>query len=92
MELSEEIKTRLSSLEPTLLELSDQSAQHAGHAGNTGGGHFQLKIVSSYFLNQSQISRHRLVYQAISDLMPHKIHAISILAIAPNDPITITSN
>lgn len=92
MELSEEIKTRLSSLEPTLLELSDQSAQHAGHAGNTGGGHFQLKIVSSCFLNQSQISRHRLVYQAISDLMPHKIHAISILAIAPNDPITITSN
>jgi BolA family transcriptional regulator, general stress-responsive regulator len=92
MELSEEIKTRLSSLEPTLLELSDQSALHAGHAGNTGGGHFQLKIVSSCFLNKSQISRHRLVYQAISDLMPHKIHAISILAIAPNDPITITSN
>lgn len=92
MSLSEEIKLRLSSLEPTLFELSDQSAMHAGHAGNSGGGHFQLKIVSSRFSNQSQIARHRMVYQAIHDLIPHKIHAISILAISPNDPITITSN
>jgi BolA protein len=90
--LSEEIKARLSSLEPTLIELTDQSALHTGHAGNLGGGHFQLKIVSSHFLNQSQIARHRMVYQAIHDLMPHKIHAISILAISPNDPITTTSN
>lgn len=92
MNLSEEIKLRLSSLEPTLFELSDQSAMHAGHAGSSGGGHFQLKIVSSRFSNQSQIARHRMVYQAIHDLIPHKIHAISILAISPNDPITITSN
>lgn len=92
MNLPEEIKLRLGSLEPTLLELSDQSAMHAGHAGNSGGGHFQLKIVSSHFSNQSQIARHRMVYQAIHDLMPDKIHALSILAISPNDPITITSN
>ncbi|OYY90567.1 MAG: transcriptional regulator, partial [Methylophilales bacterium 16-45-7] len=30
------IKARLSSLEPTTLELIDQSALHIGHAGNTG--------------------------------------------------------
>lgn len=92
MNLVEEIKQRLNSLEPSIVELSDQSALHAGHAGNTGGGHFHLKIVSSRFSNQSQVARHRMVYQAINDLMPHTIHAISILAISPNDPITITSN
>lgn len=92
MNLAEEIKRRLNSLEPTVIELSDQSALHAGHAGNSGGGHFHLKIVSSRFSNQSQIARHRMVYQAINDLMPHTIHAISILAISPNDPITTTSN
>lgn len=92
MPLADEIKLRLNSLEPTLLELSDQSALHVGHAGNSGGGHFQLKIVSSRFSNLPQIARHRMVYQALQDLMPHQIHAISILAISPNDPITITSN
>lgn len=92
MNLVEEIKQRLSSLEPSVIELSDQSALHAGHAGNSGGGHFHLKIVSSRFSNQSQVARHRMVYRAINDLMPHTIHAISILAISPNDPITITSN
>ncbi|OYY48870.1 MAG: transcriptional regulator [Methylophilales bacterium 28-44-11] len=91
MELIDIIKARLSSLEPTTLELIDQSALHIGHAGNTGGGHFQLKIVSSHFSNLSQIARHRMVYQVIHDLMPQKIHAMSILAISPNDPITITS-
>ena len=92
MELIAQIKEKLGCLEPSILELDDQSALHVGHAGNLGGGHFQLKIVSSHFSNLSQIARHRLVYQAIHDLMPHKIHAISILAISPNDPITITSN
>jgi len=57
MNLVEEIKQRLSSLEPSVIELSDQSALHAGHAGNTGGGHFHLKIVSSRFSNQSQVAR-----------------------------------
>lgn len=86
MNLTEIIQTRLAQLNPISLELKDDSALHAGHAGNTGGGHFSLKIVSSQFSQKSQIMRHRLIYQALTDLMPGKIHAISILAIAPDDP------
>lgn len=86
MNLTEIIQTRLEQLNPISLELKDDSALHAGHAGNTGGGHFSLKIVSSQFSQKSQIMRHRLIYQALTDLMPGKIHAISILAIAPDDP------
>ena len=86
MQLVDIIKSRLSALNPQSLEITDDSAQHKGHAGNTGGGHFTLKIVSSQFSQKSHIIRHRLIYQALSDLIPQQIHAISILAISPDDP------
>ena len=86
MQLAETIKQRLANFQPSSLELLDDSAMHAGHAGNTGGGHFTLKIVSSQFSQKSQIIRHRLIYQALSDLIPQHIHAISIIAISPDDP------
>ncbi len=87
MNLVETIKTRLAPLSPLSLDIQDDSALHAGHAGNTGGGHFTLKIVSSQFSQKSQIMRHRLIYQALTDLIPQQIHALSILAIAPDDTI-----
>jgi BolA protein len=90
MNLVETIKSRLATFEPFSLEIQDDSALHAGHAGNTGGGHFTLKIVSSQFSQKSQIMRHRLVYQALFDLIPQQIHAISILAISPDDAILKT--
>lgn len=87
MPLSEDIKQRLQIYEPTELSLEDQSVLHAGHAGNQGGGHFELKIVSSHFSNKTQVMRHRMIYQVLNDLIPQRIHAISILAISPDDPI-----
>lgn len=87
MSLQQEIINRLQKLDPIQLELGDESAMHAGHKGNTGGGHFKLKIASSHFCGKSQIMRHRLVYQLLSDLIPGQIHALSIQAIAPDEPI-----
>ena len=86
MLLTETIEKRLAVLQPPSLEIQDDSALHAGHAGNTGGGHFTLKIVSSQFSQKSQIIRHRLIYQALTDLIPQQIHALSIIAISPDDP------
>ena len=86
MNLAETIKIRLAVLEPISLEIQDDSVLHAGHAGNTGGGHFTLTIVSSQFSQKTPIMRHRLIYQALADLIPQHIHAISILAISPTDP------
>jgi BolA protein len=85
MNLSEEIKLRLQSLSPSRLELQDDSALHAGHKGNGGGGHFTLTIVSAEFCGKSAVARHRLIYQTLSDLMLHKIHALSIHAIASDE-------
>ena len=85
--LTQEIEERLQVYEPIELTLKDQSALHAGHQGNQGGGHFALKIVSSRFSNKTQVIRHRMIYQALNDLIPQRIHAISILAISPDDSI-----
>ncbi len=85
MTLVEEITSRLQSLAPSTLQIEDESAMHAGHAGNAGGGHFKLKITSSHFSEKSQIMRHRIIYQALADLIPSKIHALSIHALAPEE-------
>ena len=85
MNLIEEIKTRLQTLSPSLLEIQDDSALHAGHKGNGGGGHFTLKIVSAEFNGKSQVARHRAIYELMGGLIPQKIHALSIHAIASNE-------
>jgi BolA family transcriptional regulator, general stress-responsive regulator len=85
MSLLEEIRTRLAVLEPVDLIIQDDSALHAGHAGNGGGGHFNVRVVSSQFSGKSPIIRHRIVYQALADLIPSRIHALSIRAVAPDE-------
>ena len=83
----ERIRAQLTAaLEPTLLELSDESALHAGHAGAaSGGGHYRLKIVSSRFEGLRLVMRHRLVYDSVHDMMHNEIHALAITALAPSE-------
>ncbi|MEE4376282.1 MAG: BolA family protein [Candidatus Competibacteraceae bacterium] len=79
------IEQRLrAALAPTELEIIDDSAAHAGHAGaRSGGGHFNVLIVSPLFDGKPLLQRHRLVYQAVDDLMKQEIHALSIKALTP---------
>lgn len=80
------IRQRLAALEPESIEVYDDSHEHAGHAGaRDGGGHYQLVIVSRQFAGKAAVARHRLVYQALSDLMPARIHALAIQAFAPEE-------
>lgn len=73
-------------LQPSLLELSDESALHAGHAGAaSGGGHYRLKIVSERFEGLKLVMRHRLVYDSVHDMMHTEIHALAITALAPSE-------
>lgn len=81
-----EMKTRLAGLNPQHLEIVDESALHAGHAGaKSGGGHYQLTIISAAFTGQNGVGRHRLIYQALGDLMSTRIHALSITALTPDE-------
>ena len=79
------IRARLAALHPVTLELHDESGQHAGHAGArpSGGSHWQLTIVSGAFRGKSAVARHRMVYEALGDLMKQDIHALKIEALTP---------
>lgn len=71
----------MNALQPSHLEITDQSHLHAGHAGaKEGKGHFAVEITSAAFAGKSLIHRHRLVYDALGDLMQTDIHALSIKA------------
>ena len=73
-------------LQPVELDIIDESAKHAGHAGAaSGGGHFIVTIVSPVFENKTLIQRHRLVYDAVGDIMHREIHALSIQARTPQE-------
>jgi len=83
----EMIRERLANtLQPTELDIIDESAKHAGHAGAaSGGGHFIVNIVASVFAEKTLIQRHRLVYDAVDDIMHSEIHALSIQAKTPDE-------
>jgi BolA protein len=87
MSVAARIRERLASLDPLDLELVDESAQHVGHAGwSPGGGtHWRLSIVSPRFAGKTTLARHRMVYQALGELMPNPIHALAITARAPEE-------
>ena len=86
MSMIDTIRERLAPLAPESLEVFDDSHEHAGHAGaRDGGGHYQLVIVSREFTGKPAVARHRLVYQALSDLMPGRIHALAISAYTPEE-------
>ena len=74
------------SLAPAVCEVVDESALHAGHAGAaSGGGHYRLRLVSSRFEGQPRLARHRLVYDALHDMMQTDIHALAITALTPTE-------
>ena len=84
--VAEELRARLAPLDPLLVDLADDSAEHAGHAGAAaGGGHFSLVIVSNAFRGQSRIARHRAILERVGDLIPHPVHALAIQAYAPDE-------
>ena len=87
MSVAQRIRERLAALEPLELDLTDESAQHAGHAGARPGGgtHWRLAIVSPRFAGQPTVARHRMVYQALGELMQDPIHALAITARAPEE-------
>lgn len=86
MNTMDKIREKLASLDPVLLDLRDDSSKHAGHAGAaSGGGHYLLKIVSERFSGLTPVARHRLVYEALGEMMRRDIHALAIDARTPGE-------
>lgn len=81
MTLQDEIYARLSAaLDPTQLEVVNESHLHAGHAGDDGSGesHWRIEISSAAFAGKSRLARHRAVHAAIGADIMARIHALAL--------------
>ena len=67
------------------LEVIDDSHLHAGHAGAREGSHLRVVLISSRMAGLSRLARHRLVYDALRQLIPQGVHALAIDARAPGE-------
>lgn len=80
--LADQMAQRLrDTLQPSALEVIDESGAHAGHAGANGTGfgtHFRVRIASPFFTGKTRVARHRLVYDALQDFIDQGVHAIAI--------------
>jgi len=83
----ERIRERLTrALAPVELEIEEESAAHVGHAGaQSGGGHYRVTVVSPAFSGLTRVARHRLVYDALHDLMQRDVHALALSLVTPDE-------
>jgi BolA family transcriptional regulator, general stress-responsive regulator len=84
----EQIEERLrGALAPVHLEVRDVSHRHANHSGSRPEGqtHFELTITSAKFHGLGRLARHRLINEALADLLATRIHALAILEALPED-------
>jgi BolA family transcriptional regulator, general stress-responsive regulator len=75
----------LRQLAPIELLVDDESALHVGHPGSGEGGHFRVHVVSERFRGLTRVARHRMVYQAVAELMGRGIHALAVDARTPEE-------
>ena len=70
------------------IQVEDESHLHVGHAGAAGGaGHFRVRVIDARFNGLQHIARHRLVYDAVPDWMPERVHALNIIAMTLEEAI-----
>ncbi|RJK99194.1 BolA family transcriptional regulator [Paracoccus aestuarii] len=77
--IADQMTRRLETLNPTALQVIDESESHRGHAGFREGGesHFRVVMDSPAFAGLSRIQRHRLVHATLGDIVP-RIHALAL--------------
>lgn len=76
-------------LDPTVLDVIDESAAHAGHAGadaDLAGTHFRVRIGGPTLHGRSRVAQHRLVYDALQDFLTAGVHALAIEIVAAPSP------
>jgi len=86
-EVTKQIEKRLiDALQPTYLEIIDDSESHRGHAGHDGTGesHFTVIIKSEAFVGKNRVAQQRLVMGALKDELAGPIHALAIKASTPD--------
>jgi len=82
-----EIEKRLAAaFAPEVLGVEDESYLHKGHEGaKDGRSHFRVLIISESFENKNLLDRHRMIYNALDEMMRIDIHALAIDAWSPDE-------
>lgn len=77
--IADEMAERLAELDPTRLEVIDESESHRGHGGWREGGqtHWRIRMASPRLAGLSRIEQHRLVNRTLGDIVP-RIHALAL--------------
>ena len=77
--IEDEMQGRLAQLQPTRLQVLDESEDHRGHGGWREGGqtHFRIRMSSAALAGVGRVQRHRTVHAALGDIVP-RIHALSL--------------
>ena len=91
MSVESRIREKLiEALQPTRLDVINESHLHAGHRSSPGTGesHFRVLVVSPLFEGQSRVHRHRLVNAALATELSGKVHALAINAYAPGEAVS----
>ena len=75
-------------LNPTILNIINDSMSHAGHAGHieAGGGpetHFKINIEAECFVGKTLLERQRMVYAMLDPVFADGVHSISLTTNAP---------
>ena len=79
MPIESEMKSRLKSvMHLNHFSVKDYTGRHLNHKLHEGGFHLEVVIVSDDFEGKPLLKRHRMVYQAMGDLMKDEIHAFSM--------------
>lgn len=79
--VGKQIKSKLEAvLAPSSLEVIDESHFHAGHAGAHADGesHFRVRITSAAFVGKSRVMQHRMVNEALAEILRTRVHALAL--------------
>tara|TARA_R100000005_G_scaffold96388_2_gene82844 strand:+ start:2720 stop:2977 length:258 start_codon:yes stop_codon:yes gene_type:complete len=83
MSVAKTIERKLTdAFSPRELIVVDESHLHIGHAGARpdGESHFRVEIVADAFQGMSRVARQRAVYDALSEELADRVHALSLTA------------
>lgn len=77
---SDRIFALLQPLQPSHLEIHDDSHQHAGHndAAKAGGTHLRIEISSLQLEGKSRVQQHRMVQDLLKAEFESGLHALQI--------------
>lgn len=76
MTVRQTIETKLATLDPSHLEVVNESNNHSVPPGSES--HFKVVVVSSRFEGLRPIQRHRVVHELLAEELKGSVHALAL--------------